>query len=201
MIIILEGPRNSGKSFLLNEFFKQNTDPNIEYYKWFLGDWIKTLGLQNREQRGDVHYLSVGNILTIFDLMKDRNDKIIVFDRALITAYVWANLRGRISKPQCDDELERILKSDSYQNIRTIYINPNPSLIETKDTREKDFWDNLHTAKEEYTAYDDILLEQRHHLNDKKKKNYFYEFYNEYNTQSIESFVGLIDGLRGLINT
>ena len=200
MIVLVEGPRHSGKTHLLNKFFEQNKDPRIEYYKWYLVDWIKTLGLEGREQRPDVHYLSLGNILTIFDMMKDRNDKILVFDRALMTAYVWASLRGRLTMPQCYDQLERILKSDSYRNTRTIFVNPNLSMV-APESREKDLWDNMHSAREEYVMFDDFMLEHRHLIHDRSKNNLFCNFYNEFNKESEQMFTGLLDGFTELINT
>jgi len=199
MIVLVEGPRGAGKTHLLNKFFEQNTNPKIEYYKWYLVDWIKTLGLESREQRKEVHYLSVGNILTILDQMKNRNDKVIVFDRALLTAYVWAYLRGRLTKPQCEDEIVRILKSDSYKNIITVFINPNTTIYE-KDERNKDLWDNLHSKKEEYDLFEDYTIDYRLLLEDRARNNHFYNFFNEFDTKSEEIFVGLFNGFSDFIN-
>lgn len=200
MIVCVEGPRSSGKTYLLNKFFEQNDDPRVVYYKWYLVDWIEKLGLKNREMRGDVHYLSVGNILTVFDYMKDRNDKILVFDRALITAYVWANLRQRISVPQCHDELERIIKSDIYTNIHQVYVNQN-LMVKPPERQPKDLWDNMHSIKEEYDLYEDLMIQNRHILQNRMKGNFVHEIHNEFNVESEQIFIGLMNSLKELINT
>ena len=200
MIVFIEGPRHSGKTFLLNKFFEQNSNPNIEYYKWYLVDWIKTLKLEDRETYADVHYLSLGNILTILDQMKIRTDKILVFDRAIFTAYIWAILRQRLPVPRCMEELRLILKSDVYQNCVTIFVDPNPEFVRNS-IREKDMWDDVADFDREYDLMDELMLETRTTINDPKKGNRFIRFHNEFNEVSVESFVGLLDSFADLINT
>lgn len=200
MIVFVEGPRHSGKTFLLNKFFEQNTDPRVEYYKWYLVDWIKQLKLIDREIHSDVHYLSLGNILTILDQMKDRNDKIVVFDRALVTAYVWAQLRGRLTPPQCEEEIKQVLAAESYRNCRTVFVDPNPMVVEN-NMRVKDMWDKVVDFKEEYDLMDRVMLENRKTLDDATKNNRFVRFHNEFDENSVQIFTGMLNGLTYLINT
>lgn len=199
MIVFVEGPRHSGKTFLLNKFFEQNTNPKVEYYKWYMIDWMKQLKIEHKEKNQSIHYLSLGNILTILDMMKDNNSKILVFDRALITAYVWAGLRDRMLYPEIKQEIRLVLESPAYVNARTIFVDPNPIFVENNN-REKDMWDQVE-FKAEYAIMDELMLENRKQLHDATKGNRFYRFHNEFNNESVESFVGLIDSFTDLINS
>ena len=90
MIILVEGPRNSGKSHLVNHFIQSNPNLNILDYKFDFSNWIKRLGIVSLESKSDIHYFSVSNILTILDsanlFFKDR---LVILDRSIFSAYVW----------------------------------------------------------------------------------------------------------------
>ena len=192
MIITIEGARHSGKTYLLNKFFEQNSNPRFKYYKWFLVDWLKILNLESREQRADVHYLSIGNILTIFDQMHKDKETILVFDRSLITAYAWAILRQRLTESRAQEELKLVLSSEVYKNIITIVIDPNPLYVKSNE-RHKDLFDSLSLFKDEYDVIDKLTLYNRPALSDPKLGNRFIQFNNEFDQVSIDSFIGLID--------
>jgi hypothetical protein len=96
MIIFCEGPRHSGKTHLIDEFFKQNSNPNVIYYKFKFAKYIDDFGMRDQESGAGVHYFSIGNILTILELNKTLlKDKIVVFDRCIYSAYVWSIYRNR----------------------------------------------------------------------------------------------------------
>ena len=42
MIVLIEGPRGAGKSHLVDDFFSENTNPNILYYKFAFSATIET---------------------------------------------------------------------------------------------------------------------------------------------------------------
>ena len=69
MIILIEGHRHSGKTFLMERFFEENKDPKIHYYKFQFAKYIESLGLRDQEDGPGVHYFSIANVLTILELM------------------------------------------------------------------------------------------------------------------------------------
>ena len=55
MIILIEGHRHSGKTFLMEKFFEENKDPKIHYYKFQFAKYIESLGLRDQEDGPGVH--------------------------------------------------------------------------------------------------------------------------------------------------
>lgn len=158
MILFVEGPRSCGKTYLIENFLtKLKANPlylaepsvrNIEYYKFYFANHIKTLGLQNLDATPALHYFSLGNIMTIMEmnLRPQYKDKIWIFDRAIISAYSWAVLRHRLTPDRARQEYEALLNSDLYRNCKTIVIKVNR---QTNDNRGKDMFDGAHSTEEE----------------------------------------------------
>ena len=120
MILFIEGPRHSGKTYLIERFLEQNTDPRVEYYKFYFANHLKTLELQWQEDQPGLHYFSLGNIMTIMEmnLRPEYKDKIWIFDRAIISAYTWAILRNRLDIPRAKAEYLRLLDSELFTNCK-----------------------------------------------------------------------------------
>ena len=149
MIIFIEGPRGSGKTFLINQFFQTCTNPNVKYYKFYFADHVKTLGLNTKDNTSDLHYFSLGNIMTILEmnLLPENKDKVWIFDRAIISAYTWAILRNRLTSGYAQSEYLALLKSDLFKNCKTVLVKVS---TDTNDSnREKDLWDGAHSTNEE----------------------------------------------------
>ena len=88
MILFIEGPRHSGKTYLINNFLSVCNDPRIEYYKFYFANHIKMLDLVKLDDSAALHYFSLGNIMTIMEmnLRPEYRDKIWIFDRAILSA-------------------------------------------------------------------------------------------------------------------
>jgi thymidylate kinase len=149
MIVLIEGPRGSGKSHLVDNFFTQNKDDRFIYYKWEFSKWVSDLGIN--ENCESTHYLSIGNILTILELSQTLfEDKILVLDRSIFSAYVWAMYLKRLDQTRSDAELNTILLSSIYQNCKLVYV--------TRDESVKEF---NRDKKDIFDAYENYGIEKR----------------------------------------
>ena len=149
MILFIEGPRGSGKTFLINQFLEECKDPRLEYYKFYFANHVKSLSLVERDADPSLHYFSLGNIMTILEMNQrpEYRDRIWVFDRALISAYTWAVLRGRLAIESAGEEYMKILESDLFKNCKTLYVTVDRQTDDT--TRVKDTWDGAHSTQVE----------------------------------------------------
>jgi len=149
MILFIEGPRGCGKTYLINEFLKECGDPRLEYYKFYFANHVKMIGLANLDSDPSLHYFSLGNIMTILEMNQrpEYNDKIWIFDRALISAYAWAVLRKRMSLEDAGSEYMKILESDLFRNCKTLYVTVDRQTGDS--TRVKDTWDGAHSTVQE----------------------------------------------------
>ena len=120
MIILIEGHRHSGKTFLMEKFFEENKDPKIHYYKFQFAKYIESLGLRDQEDGPGVHYFSIANVLTILELNQSiLKDQVIVFDRCIFSAYVWSIYRERMDNERLTNEFRKIL--NSWDNTSRIF--------------------------------------------------------------------------------
>lgn len=191
MILIIEGPRSSGKTFLIEKFFEQNKDPNITYYKFYFADWVKRLKLQHLDHDKALHYMSLGNILTVLEQMKG-SSKIIVFDRAIFSAYVWAIMRKRLPKNFAINELQGLISSDYYRDIHTIYVQP--GIPQTEDLeRNKDIWDGAHTTKEESELFLELFEEFTLIVRDYTKNNNYKVLSNDFTHNAVDVFTSYLN--------
>ena len=99
MILVIEGHRHSGKTFLIEKFFEQNTNPKVHYYKFQFAKYIDQLEMRDQDAGPGVHYFSIANVLTILELNQTiLKDQILVFDRCIFSAYVWSIYRERMDQ-------------------------------------------------------------------------------------------------------
>jgi hypothetical protein len=149
MILFIEGPRGSGKTFLINQFLEECKDPRLEYYKFYFANHVKMLGLVELDTDPSLHYFSLGNIMTILEMNQrpEYKDRIWVFDRALISAYTWAVLRKRLELEAAGEEYMKVLESDLFKNCKTLYVTVDRQTADT--TRVKDTWDGAHSTLQE----------------------------------------------------
>jgi len=195
MIVFIEGPRASGKTHLLNEFFKRNKDQNIIYYKFAFAKYIDSLGIRDQESGPGVHYFSIANVMTILELNKTLfKDKIIVFDRSIFSAYVWSIYRNRMDRERLLSEFESILKSELYENCCLCYFTKGSS-IPDKIREEKDYFGNFENYSAEEKVFNEVLARTQKYYSDSTKGNQFIKFTNEFDDSSIDRFYDLITGL------
>ena len=188
MILFIEGPRHSGKTFLINQFLKTCNDPRIEYYKFYFAAHVKNLGIDSLDSDKALHYFSLGNIMTILEMNQraEYKDKIWIFDRALLSAYTWAILRSRLTEDLAFDEFKKITESDLLRNTKTIVVG---STGQTGDSlRVKDLWDGFHSTAQEQSIMAKLIESSRRELCDPLRKNEFRFMFNKFDDQSIKEF-------------
>ena len=155
MLILIEGPRGAGKSHLVDNYFAQNKNENIIYFKWGFTGWVKTLGLE--EDNKTMHYFSLGNILTVLEIGATLfKDKHLILDRSLFSTYVWALYRKRLLKLELINELNHILESPLYKKCHVLYINKDDN-AKIKRRGEKDMFDKFENYSMERSCYDEVF--------------------------------------------
>lgn len=189
MILYVEGARHSGKTFLIEQFLSKQLDPRIEYYKFYFANHIRTLDLVGFDSSPELHYFSLGNIMTIMEmnLRPEYSDKIWVFDRAIVSAYTWAILRGRLAKSSAQLEFLKLLDSSLYKNSKTLLVSVNG---QTGDSgRVKDTWDGKHSTQEEQSIMTELIDLGLNRLSDSKELcNGFSLVINNFDEASVDMF-------------
>jgi hypothetical protein len=188
MIIMIEGHRHGGKSFLIDKFFEQNTDSNVHYYKFQFAKYIDDLKMRDQETGPGVHYFSIANVLTILEL-----DKILVFDRCIFSAYVWSIYRKRMGQFRLLDEFKTILASDFYQDVKLLYVERGEN-IEIKK-REKDYFGNFENADQEKELFERVFSEFNTQITDVTRNNEFNRMTNYFDTTSSTLFNEMLTDL------
>lgn len=195
MIILVEGPRGSGKSHLVDQFMQNNDDPNVLYYKFAFSDWIKTLKIQDLEKGPGVHYFSISNIITILDVAdKLLSGKTIVLDRSIFSAYVWSIYRERMDVDRLIREFSRFLGHQSYTECKIVYVSKKDSDL-IMDRTKDDIFDEFENYEEEKQIYDNIFYFFSNEIEDRTRGNELIRFENEFNESSESDFNKLLGDL------
>lgn len=198
MILFVEGPRHSGKTFLINQFLDSCNDPRIEYYKFYFANHIKTLDLVRLDESPALHYFSLGNIMTIMEmnLRPEYKDKIWIFDRAIVSAYTWAILRNRLSRNAAELEFLKLINSNLYQNSKTLVV---AVTGQTGDSdRVKDTWDGKHSTIEEQQLMAKLIESGMSQLANNQAGNQLSFIFNQFDDTSVALFKNECNRLLGL---
>lgn len=194
MIIFIEGCRNIGKTTLLEEFFKQNTDERVVYYKFYFAKYIEAFDIVKHDNGPGVHYFSIANVLTILELNQTLlKDKILIFDRSIFSAYTWSILRERMPKETLLQEFKKILESELYQDCTLLFLD-RAKEITTKE-RGKDYFDRFENYQKEKEIFSSIISDFTENIEDSTKNNHFVTFKNNFDRESIDDFVKLLSSL------
>jgi thymidylate kinase len=194
MIIMIEGHRHSGKTYLIDRFFEQNQNPRVHYYKFQFAKYIDNLGMRDQETGPGVHYFSIANVLTILELNKTLlKDEILVFDRCIFSAYVWSIYRERMKHFRLLEEFRRILISDLYQDVKIFYVNREEGIDVTK--REKDYFGNFEDADREKELFERIFSEFNPQITNESKGNAFSRMTNHFDEASSTQFNLMLNDL------
>jgi thymidylate kinase len=194
MIILVEGHRHSGKTFLMEEFFKRNKDPKIHYYKFQFAKYMDSLGFRDQETGPGVHYFSIANVMTILELNQSLlKDEVIVFDRCIFSAYVWSIYRERMEKGRLIDEFEKILKSDLWQNCKILYVSRTADI--KTGVREKDYFGNFENAGAEKQLFDELFSKFIETIDSTKTANRLIRFTNNFDQLSEDRFTAILNQL------
>lgn len=194
MIIMIEGARHSGKTFLIDKFFEQNTNPDVHYYKFQFAKYIDDLEMRDQETGPGVHYFSIANVLTILELNKTLlKDKILVFDRCIFSAYVWSIYRERMGPFRLLEEFRRILVSDLYQDVKLLYVERDESIEIIK--REKDYFGNFENSDRERELFERIFSEFNPRITNSARNNEFSRTTNHFDEASSIQFNRMLTDL------
>ncbi len=194
MIIMIEGHRHSGKTFLIDRFFEQNTNPNVHYYKFQFAKHIDDLGMRDQESGPGVHYFSIANVLTILELNETLlKDHILIFDRCIFSAYVWSIYRERMNQFRLLSEFQKILISNLYQNSKILYVERDEDIEITK--RDKDYFGNFENVNREKELFERIFSEFRYEISDSSRNNDFVRVINHFNNESSNEFNQILSSL------
>jgi hypothetical protein len=190
MILIIEGPRGSGKSHLVDNFFKHNTNHDFVYYKWGFAEWSKHLKLEPDGK--EIHYFSLGNILTILEMTSSIfKDKVLVLDRSIFSTYAWAMLRKRMLQHHLVNELGDILNSSLYVNCHVIRVNRvDKSMVMVRE--KKDMFDKYENYSNESKCYDEIVSIFSPEINNALRENSYAVFNNKFDMLSQVEFNKLL---------
>lgn len=192
MIIFIEGCRHVGKTHLIDSFFRQNTDPNVIYYKFRFAHYIDELGMRDQETGPGVHYFSISNVLTILELNRTLlKDKIVIFDRSIFSAYVWSIYRNRMDRERLVNEFEKILNGDLYENCALFYLSRKE--MPTPEKRNKDYFGNFENYDQEKVIFDEIISKFMPQATDTSRNNKYIEFVNNFDEESIVNFCSILN--------
>jgi len=187
MIILVEGPRGSGKSHLVDRFFEVNRSEDFIYYKFEFSNWLERLKLQSIEGGPEVHYFSISNIITIFDVhSKFFRDKTVIMDRSILSAYVWSIFRDRVNSDKLIREIKSILSHNIFEDSKILYVNKEDSNYQIK-RKEKDLFDQYENYSAEKNVYDNLI-----DLLGLGKSRLLYRFNNQFDSTSEDRFNDLI---------
>lgn len=195
MIVLIEGPRGAGKSHLVDDFFSENTNPNILYYKFAFSDYIKKLQIEDHESGPGVHYFSISNILTILGISTTFfKDKCVVFDRSIFSAYVWSIYRKRMSKDRLINEFSKILEDIEYNNCKVIYLTRDESISNVSRNKD-DVFSNYENYNVENSIFKYVFSRFMNEVSDTSRNNEFIEFVNKFDDNSKKEFKQLIENI------
>ena len=148
MIKLIEGARNSGKSYLLQW-------ANIKPYKFDFPFWYGKLKLNNKDR--ETHSFALSKEIILHELNRDgllAGD--IYVDRGILTVLVWGVLKDRITMDESIKQLWHFSEAGLFKDCEVIYIHgDNP-----RERGSKDLWDDSDRIRER-EIYEILLDELR----------------------------------------
>jgi hypothetical protein len=180
-LIILEGPRNSGKTHLFNK---------IDYPKFkfdFTGVY-GGLGLSPHSDR--THSLGLGKEIMLHQLYQRGiiGDTLII-DRGILTNQVWGIYQNRVFYDDVYSEIDYLVETGLFENVHIIVIK---SDLIRESRKNKDHWDHL-DCREERDMEDSIFNDLSQYM--QKRGISVHYFVNIFDVQSEESFKKLIENI------
>jgi hypothetical protein len=174
MITIFEGPRNSGKTFLVDKYSLLKAIP---VFKFDFAFWFNSLKLPDNGER--THDFALGKELMLLQLNRDGILPDFILDRGILTVLTWGVMSGRISEAKAFSELQMINQQGLLKNCQIVYVtgnNPN------QNKRDKDNWDFRDGLQDEKNIMDDFIqtLSSSYKIKVKEIQNTFdYKVYKQ----------------------
>jgi len=145
MIRLIEGARNSGKSYLLEW-------ANVVPYKFPFPHWYGKLKLNNNDR--ETHSFALSKEILLHELNRNGHIQDLFVDRGILTVLTWGVLENRISMDEAVKQLWLFAEQDLFTDVEVIYIyGDNP-----RERGSKDLWDDSDRAKEK-DIYETLLIE------------------------------------------
>lgn len=148
-LIIIEGARASGKTYLISH---QNILPVFKFnFNSNFSDW------EFHKNGTDIHWFGLGKevMLHELDLGGHIKDKMLV-DRGVLTNSVWGVFQNRITESQAKNDLIKFHKKGLFNTTDIILIEG-----QYKETRKKDIWDNddyrINEERSLFLSFSDLL--------------------------------------------
>ena len=127
-LIIVEGSRKSGKSYLVSR------QAQLPVFKF---DFNSNFAVWNFEkQTEEIHWFGLGKEVMLHELNSAGFLENMVVDRGILTNSVWGVFQGRITKEQAEQDLINFNKRGLFKNVRIILVDG-----EWTENRTKDIWD------------------------------------------------------------
>jgi len=179
MIIIIEGSQGSGKTHLVRSLKKNYVEreglENIIFYKYQHVAHLRNLDIEHIEPDPGFHYFTISNTLTILELHQAiLSDKVFVFDRGVISAYVWSIMRKRLSDGALNREFRNLLNNKLFSNCHIIRIKANLQM----DRDHSDIFDNYTDTNVENNLFDILIRHNIDLLQNQEKNNTYHEVIN-----------------------
>lgn len=151
MIILFEGCRNSGKSYMGS---KVSESLGIPRFQFDFAKYFTDLGLVSSGNPGAQNF-AIGKELMLLQLERDGfipNN--VIVDRGFLTVLAWGILEKRITYHQAFEQLDMLYKNGLLKNVCVFYIDgENPK----KRGSGKDAWDFAESDSRENEAYKAIF--------------------------------------------
>jgi hypothetical protein len=190
MIILCEGAKNTGKTYLIeNSEFRSYKFPFISYYKGMMAEIETDTGKNSAET---FHFTASFDV-TLLSMAQQGNllcNNTILIDRSFMSNIVLGELQGRISHEYGKKYIDWLFENGHLDDqTKMIYVDKN--LPDSGRTTHKDDWEFLgyEEQKETFEKYFDYL---------KIKHNWEpTRFINNMDEKSMENFDNLIKELNG----
>lgn len=175
MVVVFEGARNSGKTFLSREVSRLTGIPRFQFD--FAGGF-NLLGIENSNNR-EAHSFAMGKELMLLQLVRDMESMpTFIHDRGILTVLTWGLLENRIKESDVDDQIKYIQESELLNKVLLTYIfgeNPDQS------QRHKDQWDYADGSDREKKCLN-LVIEKL-----EKAGVGIFKFENQFNEDSVKS--------------
>ena len=128
-LIIVEGSRKSGKSYLISkqsDFPVFKFDFNSNFSVWDFG-----------KQSEEIHWFGLGKEVMLHELNSAGFLEEMIIDRGILTNSVWGVFQGRVTKKQAEQDLINFHKRGLFKNVRIVLVEG-----EWDQKRTKDVWDS-----------------------------------------------------------
>ena len=180
-LILLEGPRNSGKTHLSDKI----TQPKFKF------DFTGVYGGLNLPTNGKTtHSLGLGKEIMLHQLYsKGFLGNNLIVDRGVLTNEVWGIYQERVSYTHVFSEIDFMISSGLFDDVDIILIK---SDVPMKFRKNKDHWDHLENNEERLKELS-IFEKVSDYMSDAGIR--VHQFSNHFDSQSEENFLKLIDKL------